>query len=210
MNWSSQLKPLFDRYHGARHPLEYKNRYQLVIMMVLSSQDRDDHINKIAPGFFQVYPTMKHLAKARPHEVRNRLMSVRDFNKKSEWLIKLAQIVGEDDRIPTTLEGLTQLPGIGRKSANMILRESALPAEGVFVDLHVLRVAPRIGIAKADTPENVEQQLMETLPQQYWHDTGMAFSFLGREVCRPTSPKCSECVVNAVCDYFRRNVKGKQ
>ncbi|MFM7857102.1 MAG: endonuclease III domain-containing protein, partial [Flammeovirgaceae bacterium] len=93
-----------------------------------------------------------------------------------------------NDNLPTNLEALTALPGIGRKSANVILREMGLPAEGVIVDLHVVRVAPRLGIAKGTDPKKIEKQIMESLDPKDW-DAGMAISFLGREICRPTNPK---------------------
>jgi endonuclease III len=97
------------------------------------------------------------------------------------------------------------LPGIGRKSANVILRESGKPAEGVIVDLHVVRVAPRLGIATGADPKKIEKQIMEVLPQKEW-DAGMAMSFLGREICRPTNPKCEICVMNTVCEYYKNVV----
>jgi endonuclease III len=97
---------------------------------------------------------------------------------------------------------LIKLPGIGRKSANVIIRESGDHAEGIIVDLHVLRVAPRLGIAVGDKPEKIEKQLMEIIPQNRWNETGMSMSFLGREICRPTNPKCNICVMNKVCKYY--------
>ncbi|MHB9143349.1 MAG: endonuclease III domain-containing protein, partial [Paludibacter sp.] len=111
------------------------------------------------------------------------------------------QLIGDDDKIPTNLAELTKLPGIGRKSANVIIRESGNEAEGVIVDLHVVRVAPRIGIASGTQPEKIEKQIMAIVPRERWDDIGMAISFLGREVCRPTNPKCDICVMNKVCHY---------
>ena len=115
----------------------------------------------------------------------------------------MAATLKEDRNIPTTLEGLTALPGIGRKSANVILRETGMPAEGVMVDLHVLRVAPRLGIATGTDPKKMEKQMMEQVEQKDWGEVGMAISFLGRETCRPTNPKHSECVMNTVCAYYK-------
>jgi endonuclease-3 len=122
--------------------------------------------------------------------------------------VELAEKIGTDDKIPTTLDELTKLPGIGRKSANVIIRESGGKAEGIIVDLHVIRVAPRLGIASGDKPEKIEKQLMEIFPQGSWNEVGMAISFLGREICRPTNPKCNICVMNAVCKFYKEVVKG--
>ena len=104
------------------------------------------------------------------------------------------------------MDQLTKLPGLGRKSANVIIRESGDTAEGVIVDLHVLRVAPRLGIVTdedADKPEKVEKQIMAAVSKEFWNEAGMAISFLGREICRPTNPKCDICPMNTVCLYYQ-------
>ena len=101
------------------------------------------------------------------------------------------------------MDGLTELPGIGRKSANVIMREIGEPAEGIIVDLHVVRVAPRIGVASGTDPKKIEKQLMEVIDQKDWGEVGMAISFLGRETCRPSNPKCHECVMNKVCAFYK-------
>jgi len=106
--------------------------------------------------------------------------------------------------IPLSLNALTALPGIGRKSANVILREAGKPAEGVIVDLHVVRVANRLGIADSEDPKKIEKQIMEQLPQKEW-DAGMAMSFLGREICRP-QPKCEICLMKNVCAYYKSTI----
>jgi len=202
VNWGEALQPLFKKYKGKKHPLDYKNRFQLVVMVILSAQDSDKHINEIAPPLFKAFPSMKDLAKAKPEALYKFIGKVRNFANKTKWLMTLASTVGTDTKIPTTLDGLTALSGIGRKSANVIIRESGGEAEGIIVDLHVLRVAPRLGIAAGTDPKKIEQQLMEAIPKKDWNDAGMAFSFLGREICRPTEPKCDQCILNKVCEYY--------
>jgi endonuclease-3 len=115
----------------------------------------------------------------------------------------LSGSIKEDKNIPTTLEALTKLPGIGRKSANVIMREAGVKAEGIIVDLHVVRVAPRLGIAEGKDPKKLEKQMMEVLTPKDWGDAGMAISFLGREICRPKNPKCPDCVMKKVCGYYK-------
>lgn len=208
INWPKQLEPLFQQYGKRQHPLDYGSRYQLVVMVVLSAQDSDKHINEIAPDFFKAYPDMAALSTAEPDDLQQYIGSVRNFGNKSKWLIKMSQMVGQDENIPGTLDELIKLPGIGRKSANVIIRESGDEAEGIIVDLHVLRVAPRLGIAEQEEkpkPEKIEKQLMAALPQDRWNEAGMSLSFLGREICRPTYPKCTECVMNTVCLYYKEN-----
>lgn len=204
-NWAEHLNPLIKKYEKRKHPLDYSNRFQLVVMVILSAQDSDKHINELATPFFKTYPSVSELKTAMPEDLYPLISSVRNFNNKSKWLVKMAQAVEDDSKIPTTMDELTKLPGIGRKSANVIIRESGGNAEGVIVDLHVLRVAPRLGIAVGDKPEKIEKQLMEAIPQNEWNEVGMAISFLGREICRPTNPKCDQCLLNKVCNYFNSN-----
>ena len=204
VDWPEAIKPLLKKYKDKQHPLEYKNLYQLVVMVVLSAQDSDRNINKIAPALFEKFPDMKALSKATDKTLTPFITGVRNFGNKTKWLLEIGQAVKDDKKIPDTLDELTKLPGIGRKSANVILRESGKPAEGVIVDLHVVRVAPRLGIATGADPKKIEKQIMDTLPQKQW-DAGMAMSFLGREICRP-QPKCELCLMRAVCSFYREQL----
>ncbi len=199
-NWPEAVKPLIKKYKGKKHPLDYENTYQLLVGVILSAQDSDKHINQLAPELFTAYPNMETLSHATPETLFPFIGSVRNHANKTKWLISLAQKIKNDSNIPLTLDELTELPGIGRKSANVIKREAGAPAEGVVVDLHVVRVAPRLGIASGTDPKKIEKQIMEALPQKEW-DAGMAMSFLGREICRPT-PKCEICLMKKDCNYY--------
>ncbi len=203
-DWTKTLAPLFKKYGGRKHPLEYSNLYQLVVMVILSSRSTDVFVNKIAPGLFGAFPSVKELAMAAPEDLFQFVHGITNFRRKSEWLVGIARDVKEDSRIPTTMEELTKLPGIGRKSANVIIGESGGKAEGVIVDLHVARVAPRLGITKSDSPDKIEKDIMESIAPKYWHAAGMGMTFLGREVCRPNNPKCTECVLNMACRYYKQ------
>lgn len=203
-DWAEILKPLIAKYKGKKHPLDYKNTYQLLVMVILSAQDSDANINKIAPALFETYPNMESLAVSNVDALIPHISKVRNFGTKANWLIEIAQIIKEDKKIPLTMEGLTALKGVGRKSANVIMRETKQPAEGIIADLHVIRVAPRIGIIPETKDGNkVEKLLMQALPKEIWGEVGMAISFLGRETCRPTNPKHDECVVSKDCEYCR-------
>jgi endonuclease-3 len=201
VNWKKELQPLLKKYKGKRHPLEYRNSYELIVMVVLSAQDSDRNINKLAPELFNAFPDMKALSMATTEAVIPFVQKVRGHRKKTSWLLTIAQKIKENKDIPITLEELTARPGIGRKSANVILRELGKPAVGIIVDLHVVRVAPRIGIAQGTDPKKLEKQLMEATDPKDWCEVGMAISFLGRETCRPSNPKCWECVMKKVCVY---------
>jgi endonuclease III len=204
-DWKKEIQPLIKKYKGKHHPLDYRNNYELIVVVVLSAQDSDRNINKLAPAFFEAFPDMKSLARAEEESVLVLINKVRSSRKKTKWLLEIAAQIKEDKNIPTTLDALTELPGIGRKSANVIKREMGVKAEGIIVDLHVVRVAPRLGIAQGTDPKKLEKQMMEILDPKDWGEAGMAISFLGREICRPTNPKCSECVMNTVCDYYKEN-----
>ena len=201
VDWKEAIKPLIKKYKGKRHPLDYESVYQLVVMVVLSAQDSDRNINSIAPKLFEAFPNMQALSKATVDTLTPFIGKVRNFRNKGKWLIEIAQTVKTDKQLPLTQDELTELPGIGNKSANVILREAGKPPEGVIVDLHVVRVAPRLGIATGTDPKKIEKQIMEALPKKDW-DAGMAMSFLGREICRP-KPKCEICLMRPVCKYYQ-------
>lgn len=203
-NWQKDIQPLIKKYKGKKFPLEYGNTYELVVMVILAAQDSDAHINKVAPDLFKAFPNIKALSKATEDTLHPLISKVRNFGNKTKWLINLAQTVKDDKNIPMTMDELTALSGIGRKSANVIMRESGVKkAEGVIVDLHVVRVAPRLGIATGTDPKKIEKQIMEVIDPKDWGEVGMAISFLGREICRPTNPKHAECVMKNVCAYYK-------
>jgi endonuclease-3 len=205
IDWAQAMLPLLKKYEHKKHPLDHATIYQLMVMVVLSAQSTDDAVNKIAPKLFADIPDMKTLAKFTPQMLFPYLSGIRNFAHKATWLVGIAQKLGTDKAIPLSQEALTELPGIGRKSANVIMREAGVAPEGVIVDLHVVRVAPRLGIVKEEEPKKMEQALMTILPKAEW-DAGMAMSFLGREICRP-KPECERCLMNTVCAFYK-SLKG--
>lgn len=205
-DWEKKLEPILEKYKGKKHPLDYKNTYQLLVMVVLSAQDSDANINTIAPLLFEKYPTLKSLSESDTETFIPYISKVRNYPTKAQWLLEIAKTIKNDEDIPLTMQGLTALKGIGRKSANVILRETHKPAEGIIADLHVIRVAPRIGIIKENKDGNkVEKDLMQVLPKSIWSEIGMAISFLGRETCRP-KPKCEECLITDSCHYYMTEI----
>lgn len=206
-NWAEKLQPLIDKYKGKKHPLDYENLYQLMVAVILSAQDSDANINKIAPTFFAQFPNLEILSTATIEDLFPYVSKVRNFNTKSSWLIEIAQILKNDKNIPSNLNDLIALKGIGRKSANVIMREMKVPAEGIIADLHVIRVAPRVGLCEeAKDGNKVEKQLMQLLPKEIWGEIGMAISFLGREICRPTNPRCTDCPIQNECEYTLKTI----
>lgn len=208
IDWPAAVKPLLKKYKNSKHPLQAETPYQWIVLVVLSAQATDSLINQIAPEFFKAFPDMQALAKADPGSLFPYLSKVRNFAHKAQWLVEAAKKIKEDKHIPLELEELVALPGIGRKSANVIRRGANLQPEGIIVDLHTVRVADRLGIVNTTNAEKIEKQLMETLPKNEW-DAGMAMSFLGREICRP-EPECPICLMKKVCVYYNTVVQKKK
>ena len=207
LDWQEELQPLLQKYEGKKHPLNYKNLYQVVVMVILSAQDSDANINKIAPLLFENFPNMESLAVSNVESLMPYITKVRNYVTKANWIIEIARTLRTDNNIPKNMEQLLILKGIGRKSANVIIREAGMRAQGILVDLHVIRVAPRIGLSSESKDGNkIEKQLMQILSNEIWGEIGMAISFLGREICRPTNPKCGECPVNGVCFYYNKQI----
>ena len=144
--WPAALKPLLKKYRSRKHPLEAANPYQWIVMVELSAQSTDNLINQIAPDFFKAFPDMRALAKADPELLFPYISKVRNFRHKAQWLVDTAKKIKSNNKIPLEIESLVELPGIGRKSANVIRRGSKAKPEGIIVDLHTTRVANRLGI----------------------------------------------------------------
>ncbi|WP_445456917.1 endonuclease III domain-containing protein [Flavobacterium sp. HNIBRBA15423] len=205
-NWKENLEPIIKKYKSKKHPLLYQNLYQLLIMVILSAQDSDTNINKVTIPFFKKYPDIDSLSKSSIEEITTYISKVKNFKSKANWILETATILKSNENIPNKLKDLINLKGIGRKSANVILRENKMQAEGIIVDLHVIRVVPRIGLTpKYKNGNKIEKILMQELPYEIWNDIGMAFSFLGREICRPINPKCNLCPINIDCEYYKNN-----
>jgi endonuclease-3 len=191
---------LLKKYKNKKHPLDAASTYQWIVMTVLSAQSSDNLINQLAPEFFKAFPDMKALSKVDPKKLFPYLSKVRNFAHKATWLVGMAKELKDDKSIPLDMESLVELPGIGRKSANVIRRGSKASPQGIIVDLHTVRVADRLGIVNTTVPDKIEKQLMELLPEKEW-DAGMALSFLGREICTP-QPQCPICLMKKVCAYY--------
>ncbi|MEP6915763.1 MAG: endonuclease III [Acidobacteriota bacterium] len=193
---------------GAQHPnadteLHFSDPYQLLVATILSAQCTDERVNQVTPALFTRYPDSAALAKATTAELEPQIQSTGFFRAKSRSLHGMAAAVVEQHggQIPSSMEALTALPGVGRKTANVVLGH-AFGVPGLPVDRHVLRVANRIGIARADDPEIVEQQLGAAMPPEEWTRTSDTLILHGRRICKPR-PLCERCVIRDDCDYYR-------
>ena len=192
----------------AQHPdadteLHYSNAFQLLIATILSAQSTDQRVNMVTPALFKRYRNARSLARATPAALEPQIHSTGFFRAKSKALIGMAQALVKEHagEVPPQMDALVKLPGVGRKTANVVLGH-ALGVPGLPVDRHVLRVANRIGIAEADNPEIVEQQLCERMPPDRWTRTSDTLILHGRRICRP-KPLCDQCAVRDDCDHFQ-------
>src|SRR6185312_9290585 len=196
------MKALEKQHPNADTELHFTTPYQLLVATILSAQCTDERVNQVTPALFTRYPDAKALATATTGELEPQIQSTGFFRAKSKSLSGMAHAVVErhGGEIPKTMEALTELPGVGRKTANVVLGH-ALGVPGLPVDRHVLRVANRIGIAESDDPETVEEQLCAKLPRARWTRTSDTLILHGRRVCRPR-PLCPECAAQDDCDYY--------
>ena len=191
----------------AQHPdadteLHHTNAFELLVATILSAQSTDQRVNLVTPALFKRYPNARALAKATPRDLERRIHSTGFFRAKARSLLGMARALIEHHggEVPASMEALVELPGVGRKTANVVLGH-ALGVPGLPVDRHVLRVANRIGIADSESPEVVEQQLCRALPATRWTRASDTLILHGRRVCRP-KPLCDRCLVQDDCGYF--------
>ncbi len=193
-----------ERQHpNADTELNFTNAYELLVATILSAQCTDERVNQVTPALFKRYPSAKTLATATTDDLEPQIQSTGFFRAKSRALVGMANAVtsGHGGEIPTTMDDLVKLPGVGRKTANVVLGH-ALGVPGLPVDRHVLRVSNRIGIARSDDPEVVEQQLCAAMPPKQWTKTSDTLILHGRRICKP-KPLCDRCAVREDCDYYR-------
>jgi endonuclease-3 len=197
------LTKLAAQHPGADTELHYSSAYELLVATILSAQCTDERVNRVTPALFKHYPDARRLAAALTGELETEIQSTGFFRAKSRSLVGMAAALVErhTGEVPRTMEALVALPGVGRKTANVVLGH-ALGVPGLPVDRHVLRVANRIGIARSEDPEVVEQQLCAAMPPEEWTRTSDTLILHGRRICRPR-PLCDQCAVRDDCDYYR-------
>ena len=197
------LAKLERQHPNADTELHYRTPYELLVATILSAQCTDERVNQVTPALFDRYPNARALARATTTELEPQIQSTGFFRAKSKSLVGMATAVVEQHQgdIPPTMEALVKLPGVGRKTANVVLGH-ALGVPGLPVDRHVLRVANRIGIARGDDPEVVEQQLCASLLPPKWIVASDTLILHGRRICKPR-PLCEKCAVRDDCNYYR-------
>ena len=199
-----------DRHHPhADTELVYRNPFELLVATILSAQSTDARVNMVTPALFGRFPDARSLSQAKQKDLEKLILSTGFFRQKSKSLIGMATALVADHHgeVPADMEALTKLPGVGRKTANVVLGH-ALGVPGLPVDRHVLRVANRIGLVKNDDPVKVESQLTAMLPPERWTRASDALILHGRRICKP-KPLCQICNVRPHCDFYRTGVLTK-
>jgi endonuclease-3 len=196
-------------YPDADTELVYRNAFELLVATILSAQSTDARVNIVTPALFARFPDARALAGADTPELEKLILSTGFFRQKSKSLIKTSSILLEEHggKVPADMDALVKLPGVGRKTANVVLGH-ALGVPGLPVDRHVLRVANRIGLVKNDDPVKVEAQLCDVLPPKRWTRASDVLILHGRRICKP-KPLCPRCNVRNDCDFYRTGLLTK-
>jgi len=194
------LKILRKNYPGAKTPLVHKDPVQLLVAVILSAQCTDARVNKVTPALFKKYKTASDFAKARPAELEKLIRSTGFYKAKAKNIIGCCKGLVErhGGKVPRSLDELVKLPGVGRKTANVVLG-SVWDIPGVVVDTHVKRVSYRLGLTKNTDPEKIEQDIMRILPDKDWNDLSIGLVFHGRAVCVARRPRCDVCQLAELC-----------
>lgn len=208
---SNILTELERLYPDARPALHFKNPYQLLVAVILSAQCTDVKVNMVTPALFEAYPDADALAAAEPEDVEPYIKTCGIYRNKARNLVLTARALVSEygGEVPADHEKLTELPGVGRKTANVVM-SCAFGADAIAVDTHVFRVSNRLGLADAGDVLKTEQQLMQNIPKNKWSLAHHWIIFHGRRVCAARKPACKSCTLSAWCEYAQGNPKGKK
>jgi endonuclease-3 len=200
---------ILDHEHpDAKCALNYGTPEQLLFATILSAQCTDVRVNLTTPALFKKFPSTRELAKASPAQVEKLIKSINFYKTKAKALVKASRMVQQEFKgeLPLSIEELTKLPGVGRKTANVVLGDAFNQPHGVVVDTHVKRLANLIGLAEGEDPVKLEIALMEIVPKERWTKFSHWLILHGRSICIARRPKCDECAIRKYCDYGRKGI----
>jgi endonuclease III len=199
------VRRLHAEYPDATCSLDHRNAYELLTATILSAQCTDERVNMVTPALFRRYPQPADLAAARTEDVEELIRPTGFFRNKAKSLLGMATALTEQHAgsVPTDMTSLVALPGVGRKTANVVLGSAFGIDEGVVVDTHVKRLSGRLGLTKETDPEKVEQDLIKLVEKEEWTDVSHLFIYHGRAVCKAPTPRCEACVLTDLCPSSR-------
>ncbi len=197
------LTILAEKYPVPETALNFSTPFELLVATIMSAQTTDKQVNRVTEELFKEYNTPEDFCKMSKEELAEKICSIGLYRNKSKYIIKTSKLLltKYKGKVPHTRKELMELPGVGRKTANVVLI-CAFGKNTIPVDTHVFRVANRIGLVKADNVEEVEKELEKIIPQKSWGDLHHRLIFLGREVCKARKPDCENCPVKNFCFYF--------
>lgn len=200
---------LEETYPDAECALNFNSPYELMVATILSAQCTDVRVNKVTEELYKEYNTPEKMIELTEEQLGEKIKSCGFYNNKSKNILGATKLLIEkyNGIVPSTMEQLTSLPGVGRKTANVVL-SNAFGVPAIAVDTHVFRVSNRIGLASSKNVEDTEIQLMKNIPQKQWSKSHHLLIFHGRNICIARKPKCDICPINGYCDYYRLNNLG--
>ncbi len=198
------LSRLAEEYAGAECALDHENAFQLLVATILSAQCTDVRVNMVTPELFRRYPTPEALAAADEEELQEIIRSTGFFRNKARNLRGAAARLVEEfgGEVPRTMEEMLQLPGVARKTANVVLGTAYGIASGVVVDTHVSRISRRLGLTEQETPEKIEADLCQVVPKRQWIDFAHQVIHHGRALCKARKPLCEDCFLTDLCPHY--------
>ena len=206
MNGEEIVSLLDAQYPRIKTPLGHKGAFQLLIATILSAQCTDARVNKVTPVLFNRFPDAKSMAKAGTRELEGIIRSTGFYHVKAKRLKEVSRKILKDFdcNVPVTMHELTSLPGVGRKTANIVLSAGFNKIEGIAVDTHVKRLSKRIGLSRETTPEKIEQDLMRITPKELWPRLSLLLILHGRKICNAKKPLCEKCTLSSKCLYYNQ------
>jgi endonuclease-3 len=207
-NIEKTLKVLSETYPNAKCALEFKSPYELLVSTILSAQCTDVRVNQVTEELYKEYNTPEKMISLTEEELGEKIRSCGFYKNKSRNILGATRNIIQKygGEVPKTMEELIELPGVGRKTANVVL-SNAFGVPAIAVDTHVFRVSNRLGISKGDTPDQVEKGLMQNVPREMWSDTHHYLIWHGRQICKARKPQCEICPLAPYCGYFNEEVK---
>jgi endonuclease-3 len=201
------LDRLYEEYPDTTISLNYSNRLELLVAVVLSAQCTDERVNQVTEELFGKYQTAEDYANADEEELAEDIYGITFHNNKAGYLKSTGEklVAEHDGEVPDSMSALTDLSGVGRKTANVVLQHGHDIVEGIVVDTHVQRISRRLGLTEEETPEHIEQDLMDVVPETDWQQFTHLLISHGRAVCDARNPSCDDCVLEDVCPSSKRD-----
>ena len=210
MNEMEILKRLKKEYPNVRGTaLNYSNPLELLIATILSAQTTDKRVNMVTKGLFKKYKNARDYARADIKELQEMIKSVNFYKNKAKYIKEGCRIIDEryNGNVPDSMEELIKLPGVSRKTANVVLSNAFRKDEGIVVDTHVIRLSKRLGLTKENDRNKIEQDLMKKFPKEEWFDLANLLIVHGRQICKAKNPDCENCVLKDICLYYKEMKK---